>query len=116
MTFSDWAILFSLVAASLRAALLLRASTKVEAVNAAVLTTLAGGRGRELGDLLSSSGPALYLGVARSISLPIDKILASDGADVRKQLERDAQVALVAANRSLRWLAWLDAVALAGIA
>ena len=116
MTFSAWAILASLVAASLRAALLLRASTKVEAVNAAVLTTLAGGRGRELADLLSSSGPALYLGVARSISLPVDKISASDTAVVRKQLERDAQIALMEANRSLRRSAWLDAVALVGIA
>jgi hypothetical protein len=116
MTFSAWAILVSLVAASLRAALLLRASTKVEAVNTAVLTTLASGRGRELADLLSSSGPALYLGVARSISLPVDKILASDAADVRKRLERDAQAALMVANRSLGRLAWLDAVALVGIA
>jgi hypothetical protein len=116
MTFSAWAILVSLVAASLRAALLLRASTKVEAVNAAVLTTLAGGRGRELADLLSSSGPALYLGVARAISLPVDKISASDTAVVRKQLERDAQMALMEANRSLRRSAWLDAVALVGIA
>jgi hypothetical protein len=116
MTFSAWAILVSLVAASLRAALLLRASTKVEAVNTAVLTTLAGGRGRELADLLSSSGPALYLGVARSISLPLDKISASDAADVRKRLERDAQAALMVANRSLSRSAWLDAVALVGIA
>jgi hypothetical protein len=116
MTFSAWAILVSLVAASLRAALLLRASTKVEAVNAAVLTTLAGGRGRELPDLLSSSGPALYLGVARAISLPVEKILAFDGAALRKELERDAQTALIGANRWLRRSAWLDAVALAGIA
>jgi len=116
MTFSAWAILISLVAASLRAALLLRASTKVAAVNTAVLTMLAGGRGRELADLLSSSGPALYLGVARAISLPLEKILASDGAAARKELERDAQTALIAANRSLRRLAWLDAVSLAGIA
>jgi hypothetical protein len=116
MSFSAWAILVSLIAASLRAALLLRASTKVDAVNTAVLTTLAGGRGRELADLLSSSGPALYLGVARAVSLPLDKILAPDTADVRTRLERDAQGALVTANGSLRRLGWLDAVALAGIA
>ena len=116
MTFSSWAILVSLVAASVRAALLLRASTRVDAVNTAVLTTLAGGRGRELADLLSKSGPALYLGVAQAISLPVERIFASDGAALRKELERQAQTALTAANRSLRRLAWLDAVSLVGIA
>jgi hypothetical protein len=112
LSFSGWLIVLALLAASLRAALLFRASTKVEAVNAVVITTLASGRGRELSDVLSKSGSGLYLTVARSISLPLDKLLVSDERELRERLERDAQIGFITATRALRRFAWLDAAAL----
>jgi hypothetical protein len=115
LNFAAWAAVFSLVAASLRAVLLLRASSKVEAVNAVALTTLASGRSRELPDVLSSSGSALYLTVVRSISLPLDKLSTLDEGELRERLERDAQIALMTASRALRRSAWLDAASLGAI-
>jgi len=115
MNFSGWAVVVALVASSLRAALLFRASIKVEAVNAVVLATLANGRGHELPDVLSSSGTAPYLPVARSISLPLEKLLVADEREVRERLERDARIALTTATRRLNRFAWLDAASLAAI-
>ena len=115
MTLSGWAVVISLVAGSIRAAQLFRASGKVDVVNAVVLTTLANGRGRELPNVLSSSGSALYLAVARSISVPLDKLLVSDEVEARRQLERDAQIALMTANRTLARFASLDFISLAAI-
>jgi hypothetical protein len=108
-------VVVSLLSGSIRAAHLFRASGKVDVVNAVVLTTLANGRGQELPNLLSSSGSALYLTVARSISLPLDKLLVSDEREARQRLERDAQIAVMTANRSLNRFAWLDFVSLATI-
>jgi hypothetical protein len=115
MSLTDWAVIVSLVSGSIRAAQLFRASTKVEVVNAVVLTTLASGRGSELPNVLSSSGSALYLGVARAISVPVDKLLASDDAETRRRLERHAQIGLLAANRALKRSVWLDAVSIAAV-
>jgi hypothetical protein len=115
VNFPGWLVVVSLLAASLSAALLFRASSKVEAVNAVVLTTLASGRGRELPDVLASSGSALYLIVARAISLPLEKLSASDGRELRERLERDARIGFMTATRALRRFAWLDAASIVAI-
>jgi hypothetical protein len=115
MNLSGWAVIVSLVSGGIRAAQLFRASGKVDAVNAVVLATLANGRGRELPNLLSRSGSALYLRVARAISVPLDKLLASNEGEARRRLEGDAQIALMAANRTLGRFAWLDFISLAAI-
>jgi hypothetical protein len=115
MNLSGWAVIVSLVSGGIRAAQLFRASGKVDAVNAVVLATLANGRGRELSAVLSGSGSALYLTVARAISVPLDKLLASDEREARRRLEGDAQIALMAANRALGRFAWLDFISLGAI-
>jgi hypothetical protein len=115
MNLTGWAVIVSLVAGSIRAAQLVRASTKVEVVNAVVLTTLASGRASELTKVLASSGSALYLAVALAISVPVEKLTASDESETRRRLERDAQIALLAANRALKRSMWLDATSIAAI-
>jgi hypothetical protein len=115
MTFSGWAVVIALFCGGIRATQLFRASGKVDVINAVVLATLANGRGQELPHVLSSSGSALYLTVAHSISVPLDKLLVSDEAEARRQLEQDAQIALTTANRSLARFAWLDFISLGAI-
>lgn len=114
MNLASWAVLGALVLGSLRALLLFRLSTGVEAVNAVVLATLASGRGRDLGGVLGGSA-VLYASVARSICEPLDKLWESDRQALRRRLERDAHAAIVGAQRALGRFAWLDALSLAAI-
>jgi hypothetical protein len=113
MNVSAWAVAGALSLGTVRAVQIFRLSSKVEVVNAVVLTTLANGRGHELSKLLESAGRGLYLGVARSIGLFFMQLLGSEDTDLRGRLRKEAQTALIVASRSLRRFAWLETLSLA---
>ncbi len=108
-----YAVFSSLLAGSVRALLLWRASSGVEVVNVAVLNALAEGRGRDLEGLLRGSGSALYLDVAGAIGRTALELRAEQ--DRRQRLQHAARAALVAAGQRLRRHAWLDFVSLAAL-
>jgi len=112
-----YAVVSALLAGTVRALLLWRASIRVEVVNVVVLSALAEGRGRELESLLRGSGSALYLDVAGAIGRAALE-LRQGGAEEspRQWLQRAAQAGVFSAGRRLRRHAWLDLVSLAAIA
>jgi hypothetical protein len=112
----SYALFSSLLAGSIRALLLWRASTSVEVVNVAVLSALAQGRGQELDGLLRGAGSGLYLDVARAIGRAALELHATaDQQAPRQHLERGARAALIVAGQRLRRHAWLDFVSLAAL-
>lgn len=112
---NTWAVGAALLAGSVRAVQLWRASARVDVINSVVLTTLAEDRGRALSGVLRKSGSGLYLEIARRICEPIDKLAEGTDTDVQQRLDRDARAALSRATRRLQRLAWLDHIALLGI-
>lgn len=116
MDSASLAVFSSLLAGSVRALLLWRASTSVEVVNVAVLSALAQGRGQDLDGLLRGAGSGLYLDVARAIGRAALELQGTaDHQAPRQHLERSARAALIAAGQRLRRHAWLDFVALAAL-
>lgn len=104
------AVVGALGLGSLRALVLWRAQSKVDAVNAAVLGTLSEGRAEDLDRVFAGAGSGLYLDVARAVALPVDKLREGQGAELRQRLERDMQRALVLTGQRSRRLGWLDSV------
>src|SRR6186713_721224 len=98
MTASSWAVGVAFLAGSIRAIELWRALPRVDVVNVAVVSALAEGRGRDLGRLLGV-GSAPYFTLARTLAQAFEKIPPSDQRTTRRALEREAMVALAAANR-----------------
>jgi ABC-type multidrug transport system fused ATPase/permease subunit len=116
----SYAIVVALVAGSIRALMLWRASIAVDVVNVVVLSALAEGRGEKLRDLLRGSGSAPYLEVAATVgNAALDLSSAAMGENTenrfRERLEHEARVAVAAANRRLLRNAWLDALSLIAI-
>jgi len=62
-----------------------------------------------------SVGPSPYFELARAIAQAFEKLATNDARAARRELEREAMIALSVANRALRRFAWLDALALAAI-
>lgn len=111
-----YAVFSSLLAGSIRALLLWRASIGVEVVNVAVLSALAEGRGHSLDQLLRGSGSALYLDVAGAIGRAALELRAAPAKqEPRPGLQHAARAALIAAGQRLRRHAWLDFVSLAAV-
>jgi len=104
------AVVITLALGSLRALVLWRAQSKVDAVNAAVLGMLSEGRADDLDRVLAGAGSGLYLDVARAIALPVDKLREDQSGELRQRLERDMKRALVLAGQRSRQLGWLDSV------
>lgn len=104
------AVVAALGLGSLRALVLWRAHSKVDAVNATVLGMLAEGRAEDLERVFAGAGSGLYLDVARAIALPVDKLREDDSVQRRQRLERDMKRALVLAAQRARRLGWLDSV------
>ena len=117
MDTGSYAVVVALLAGSVRALVLWRASIGVAVVNVVVLTALAQGRGDALEALLRGSGSAPYLDVAGAIGRSLLTVRASQSPEreLRQRVRRDAEAALVAAARRLRRHAWLEYVALAAI-
>jgi hypothetical protein len=115
--FGTYAIVAALLAGSVRALLLWRASIGVDVVNVMVLQTLAEGRGASLDQLLRGSGSGLYLDVAGAIGRAALDLGTGGGeeTDARKQLQHAGRVAIQSAGRHLRRSAWLNILALTGI-
>jgi hypothetical protein len=113
-----YAVVAALLAGTVRALLLWRASIRVEVVNIVVLKALAEGRGRELESILRGSGSALYLEVAGAIGRAALELQGATAAeqDPRKWLQHAAQAGIFSAGRRLRRHAWLDFLSLASIA
>lgn len=118
MDAGSYAIVCALVAGSVRALMLWRASVAVDVVNVVVLNALAEGRGKSLREVLRGSGSAPYLDVAAAIGrAALDPgASASPENTVRERLQHAARAALIAASGRLRRHAWLDALSLSAIA
>ncbi|HEY6725738.1 MAG TPA: hypothetical protein VI197_17005 [Polyangiaceae bacterium] len=113
MDIESWgrvAVVSALALGSLRALVLWRAQSKVDAVNAAVLGTLSEGRAEDLDRVLAGAGAGLYLDVARAVALPVDKLREEQTTELRQRLDRDMRRALVVAGQRARQLGWLDSV------
>ncbi len=111
------AVVLALLAGTVRALVLWRATIGVEVVNVVVLNALGEGRGRDLPALLRGSGSAPYLDVAGAIAASLLALRSSSPEqDLPRRLRHDAQAAVMAASRRLKRHAWLDYLALAGIA
>lgn len=115
MGVASWAVGIALLLGSIRALGLWRFAARADVVNVVVMTTLAQGRGKDLGAVLDRSGSGLYLEVARAVAEPADKLLDGEPAELRARLERDARIALSQLNRKLRRHAWLDALSVVAI-
>lgn len=116
MDTGTYAVFASLLAGSIRALLLWRATIGVEVVNVAVLSALAEGRGRDLEGLLRGSGSALYLDVAGAIGRTAVELRAARIEQDRGQrLQHAARAAIIVAGQRLRRYAWLDFVSLAAL-
>ena len=117
MDAATYAVVLALLAGTLRAAELWRASIGVAVVNVVVLNALAEGRGKNLREVLRGSGSAPYLDAAAAIGQAAFELGASESPEdtIRERLEQEARVAVIAASGRLRKHAWLDAVALAAI-
>jgi hypothetical protein len=113
-----FAIVAALIASTVRALLLWRATIGVDVVNVVVLQTLAEGRGASLREVLRGSGSGLYLDVAGAIGRAALELMTggSEESDARRQLQQAARGAIQSAGRQLRRSAWLDFLALLGIA
>jgi hypothetical protein len=118
MDTGSYAVVIALLAGTVRALLLWRASIGVEVVNVVVLNALAEGRMADLPALLRGSGSAPYLEVAGAIGQAALKLHGSGSGerDMNQQLRHDAQRAVFMASRRLQRHAWLNHVSLAGIA
>lgn len=106
------AVIGALGLGSLRAVVLWRAQSKVDAVNAVVLGALSEGRAEDLTRVLDGAGSGLYLDVARAVALPVDKLREEQSDQLRQRLELDMRRALVIAGQRSRRLGWLDSVAM----
>jgi len=115
MSASSWAVGFAFLLGSIRAIELWRSLPRVDVVNVVVMSALAEGRGRDIERLLGSVGPSPYFKLARAIAQAFEKLTTSDPRTARRELEREAMIALGVANRALRRLAWLDMLALVAI-
>jgi hypothetical protein len=117
MDVGTYAVVLALVAGTIHALILFRASVGVEVVNVAVLTAIAEGRGSKLRALLRGSGSAPYLDVALTVGNSALELRAHELAprELRRRLDHDAKVAVIAASRRLRREAWLDYLSLAAI-
>lgn len=118
MDAGSYAVVCALIAGSVRALLLWRATIAVDVVNVVVLKALAEGRGKDLPELLRGSGSAPYLDVAAAVgraALELSAAASSEKAS-RERLEHEARVAVSAASARLRRHAWLDALSLCAIA
>jgi hypothetical protein len=113
-----YATVTALVAGSIRALLLWRASVAVDVVNVVVLNALAEGRGKSLREVLRGSGSAPYLDVAAAVGQAALDLSAGASSDntIRERLEHEARVAVHVASRRLFRHAWLDALSLVAIA
>jgi len=117
MDAGSYAIVSALIAGSVRALMLWRASVAVNVVNVVVLSALAEGRGESLREMLRGSGSAPYLDVAAAVGHAALDVRAGANTEktIREHLQRAARVAVSAASRRLLRHAWLDAVSLTAI-
>ena len=106
------AVVVALGLGSLRALVLWRAHSKVDAVNTVVLGALSEGRAEDLARVLTGAGSGHYLEIARAVVLPVDKLRQAESGHLRQRLERDMQRALVLAGQRSRRLGWLDSIAM----
>jgi hypothetical protein len=116
MSASSWAVGFAFLFGSIRAIELWRSAPRVDVVNVVVVSALAEGRGGDIERLLANVGPSPYFELARSVAHAFEKLTTNDPRAARRELEREAMIALAVANRALRRFAWLQAFALAAIA
>jgi len=115
MNASSWAVGIAFLFGSIRAIELWRSAPRVDVVNVAVMSALAEGRGGDLERLLGSVGPGPYFALARAVAHAFEKLTTNDPRAARRELEREAMIALSVANRALRRFAGLDALALGAI-
>ncbi len=118
MDAGTFAIVLALLAGSIRALVLWRASIGVAVVNVAVLGALVEGHGQSLRTLLRRSGSGWYLDVAGAIGQSALDLSSGEHADdeLQKRLRHAAHAAIFAANRRLQRHAWLGHFSLAAIA
>ena len=116
MDAASYAVFLALLAGSVHAAILWRASARVDVVNTVVLGALAEGRGPDLPALLHGAGAGAYLEVARAIGRSALEHQALTDRERRDRLRRDAEAALIVASRRVARHGWLDIVTLTAVA